>query len=171
MYGAAVFAQENDWENPEVFQINREPARSSFLPYADEASAVTDNYANSLWYFSLNGKWKFSWVPTPDQRPKDFYKVAYNTTNWNEISVPSNWELNGYGIPIYTNITYPFERNPPFINHSDNPVGYCQKIGISVMCFFISKQEHRLCISGLMEKKWDIQKTQKVLRNLILLNI
>ncbi|CAD0006844.1 glycoside hydrolase family 2 TIM barrel-domain containing protein [Flavobacterium salmonis] len=113
----------NDWENPQVFQINREPARASFLPYADEASAVSDQYENSPWYFSLNGKWKFSWSPTPDQRPKDFYKTDFSTLHWNEIQVPSNWELNGYGVPIYTNITYPFEKNPPFINHWDNPVG------------------------------------------------
>ncbi|WP_281226648.1 glycoside hydrolase family 2 TIM barrel-domain containing protein [Flavobacterium aquiphilum] len=116
-------AGRNDWENPEVFQINREPARATFLPYADETSALKDNYTSSPWYFSLNGKWKFSWSPTPDQRPKDFYKTDFSTVNWKEISVPANWELNGYGIPIYTNITYPFERNPPFINHSDNPVG------------------------------------------------
>lgn len=124
---ATVSGQEkagrNDWENPEVFQINREPARATFLPYADEASAVKNNYTSSPWYFSLNGKWKFLWSPTPDQRPKDFYKTDFSTVNWKEISVPANWELNGYGIPIYTNITYPFERNPPFINHSDNPVG------------------------------------------------
>ena len=113
----------NDWENPELFQINREPARAAFIPYADETSAISDNYTSSPWYFSLNGKWKFSWSPTPDQRPKDFYKSDYSTTNWKELQVPSNWELNGYGIPIYTNITYPFDRNPPFINHSDNPVG------------------------------------------------
>ncbi|MBF4472401.1 glycoside hydrolase family 2 TIM barrel-domain containing protein [Flavobacterium sp. HJJ] len=127
IYGTAVFGQEknsrNDWENPEVFQINREPARASFLPYADEASALKDNYTSSPWYFPLNGKWKFSWAPTPDQRPKDFYKTDFSTLEWKEIEVPSNWELKGYGIPIYTNITYPFERNPPFINHSDNPVG------------------------------------------------
>lgn len=129
--GKAVFGQEkinrNDWENPEVFQINREPARAEFLPYADEISAINDNYNSSPWYFSLNGKWKFLWSPTPDQRPKDFYKLDYSTINWNELSVPSNWELHGYGIPIYTNITYPFERNPPFINHSDNPVGSYKK--------------------------------------------
>jgi beta-galactosidase len=125
--GTIVFGQEkkdrNDWENPEVFQINREPARATFLPYADEVSAISDNYASSPWYFSLNGKWKFAWSPTPDQRPKDFYKQDFSTLNWKELQVPSNWELNGYGIPIYTNITYPFDRNPPFINHSDNPVG------------------------------------------------
>lgn len=127
IYGTTVVGQEklekNDWENPEVFQINREPARASFLPYADEVSAIRDNYTSSPWYFSLNGKWKFSWSPTPDQRPKDFYKSDYSILNWKELQVPSNWELNGYGIPIYTNITYPFDRNPPFINHSDNPVG------------------------------------------------
>lgn len=121
------FAQKNetinDWENPAVFQINREPARAAFLPYADENSAIADNYFSSPWHLSLNGKWKFAWSPTPDQRPKNFYKTDFNITEWKEISVPANWELNGYGIPIYTNIKYPFPKNPPYINHSDNPVG------------------------------------------------
>lgn len=122
-----VFAQEkpsrNDWENPEVFQINREPARAAFLPFADEASAIADDYTRSPWYMSLDGKWKFNWSPTPDERPKDFFNTDFNTTTWKEIGVPSNWELVGYGIPIYTNITYPFVKNPPFIDHADNPVG------------------------------------------------
>ncbi|HEY5591059.1 MAG TPA: glycoside hydrolase family 2 TIM barrel-domain containing protein [Paludibacter sp.] len=113
----------NDWENPAVFQINREPARAAFLPYADASSAIADDYARSPWFLSLDGNWKFNWSPTPDQRPKDFYKTDFNVTNWKEISVPSNWELKGYGIPIYTNITYPFPKNPPYIDHSDNPVG------------------------------------------------
>nr|WP_294927724.1 glycoside hydrolase family 2 TIM barrel-domain containing protein [uncultured Flavobacterium sp.] len=113
----------NDWENPAIFQINREPARAAFLPYADESSAIADDYARSPWFMTLDGKWKFNWSPTPDERPKDFFKTDFNTTNWKEISVPSNWELQGYGIPIYTNITYPFVKNPPFINHADNPVG------------------------------------------------
>jgi beta-galactosidase len=122
-----VFAQEkqtvNDWENPAVFQINREPARATFLPFADKYSAISDIYENSPWFYSLNGNWKFQWSPTPDQRPKDFYKTDFNVVNWKEIQVPSNWELKGYGIPIYTNITYPFPKNPPYIDHSDNPVG------------------------------------------------
>jgi len=124
---APVFAQENtivnDWENPAVFQINREPARATFLPFADKRSAVADIYETSPWFSSLNGNWKFQWSPTPDQRPKDFYKTDFNVANWKEIQVPSNWELKGYGIPIYTNATYPFPTNPPYINHSDNPVG------------------------------------------------
>jgi len=113
----------NDWENPTIFEINREPTRATFLPFADKSSAIADKFESSPWYFSLNGFWKFSWVPTPEQRPKDFYKNDFNVSNWKEIKVPSNWELQGYGIPIYTNITYPFKRNPPHIDHSANPVG------------------------------------------------
>jgi len=113
----------NDWENPAIFQINREPARAAFLPYADESSAIADDYTRSPWFLTLDGKWKFNWSPTPDERPRDFFENAYDATNWKEISVPSNWELQGYGIPIYTNITYPFVKNPPFIDQSDNPVG------------------------------------------------
>ncbi|WP_291101220.1 MULTISPECIES: glycoside hydrolase family 2 TIM barrel-domain containing protein [unclassified Flavobacterium] len=124
---SVVFAQDkpvvNDWENPAVFQINREPARAAFLPYADASSAIADDYTRSPWFLNLDGNWKFSWSPTPDQRPKDFFKTDFNTINWKEISVPSNWELKGYGIPIYTNITYPFVKNPPYIDHADNPVG------------------------------------------------
>ncbi|HLP04426.1 MAG TPA: glycoside hydrolase family 2 TIM barrel-domain containing protein [Paludibacter sp.] len=124
---ATVVAQEaktaNDWENPTVFQINREPARATFLPFADKQAAILDVYESSPWYSSLNGKWKFQWSPTPGQRPVDFYKPDFYVENWKEIQVPSNWELNGYGIPIYTNATYPFPKNPPYIDHSDNPVG------------------------------------------------
>ena len=117
------FSQTNDWENPSVFQINREPARAAFVPYSDEKTALVDDYAASPWYMNLNGNWKFNWSPTPEKRPADFYKNTYNTSDWKEIQVPSNWELKGYGIPIYTNITYPFPNNEPFIDHSDNPVG------------------------------------------------
>jgi beta-galactosidase len=71
----------NDWENPAVFQINREPARAAFLPYADESSAIADEYSRSPWYMSIDGNWKFQWSPTPDQRPKDFYKTDFNVEN------------------------------------------------------------------------------------------
>ena len=113
----------NDWENPAVFQINREPARATFLPFADDATAIADDYSASPWHLTLNGNWKFSWVATPDQRPIEFFKTDFDVSNWKEISVPSNWELKGYGIPIYTNINFPFPKNPPYIPHTDNPVG------------------------------------------------
>lgn len=117
----------NDWENPEVFQINREPARTAFVPYDNVANAIIDDYAQSPWYMSLNGMWKFNWAAKPAERPIDFYKTSYNDSDWKEFKVPANWELNGYGIPIYTNITYPHPKNPPYIDHSDNPVGSYRK--------------------------------------------
>lgn len=118
-----VFGQQNDWENPAVFEINRLPARASFMNYADRQSAILDDYSLSPYYLSLSGKWKFNWVAKPDDRPVDFYKNNYNVNSWKEINVPGNWELLGYGIPIYTNREYPFKKNPPYIAHNDNPVG------------------------------------------------
>lgn len=116
-------SQNNDWENPSVFEINRLPARATFMNFADKESALSDNYSRSPFFISLSGKWKFNWVPRPDDRPLDFYKNDYNVSSWKEINVPGNWELSGYGTPIYTNIEYPFTRNPPYIDHRDNPVG------------------------------------------------
>ena len=72
---------------------------------------------------SLNGKWAFRFSPTPDKRPVGFHDPGFSTAGWDSIPVPSNWETEGYGTPIYTNVTYPFPKNPPFIDHSDNPVG------------------------------------------------
>ncbi|MEQ9286010.1 MAG: glycoside hydrolase family 2 TIM barrel-domain containing protein [Cyclobacteriaceae bacterium] len=113
-----------NWENPEIFQENRAPAHASFYRYPDEQSAAKNmRYYQSPFYQSLNGKWKFNWVKKPADRPKDFYKTDYDVSSWAEIPVPANWELEGYGIPIYTNIVYPFPKKPPFVDHADNPVG------------------------------------------------
>ncbi|NMB05311.1 MAG: beta-galactosidase, partial [Bacteroidales bacterium] len=116
-------AQTNDWENPSLFEINKEPARATALPYNDQSIAVADKYERSPWYLSLNGTWKFNWVLRPAERPVDFYKDDYDTRHWGEIEVPGNWELQGYGTPIYTNARYVFPANPPHIPHEDNPVG------------------------------------------------
>jgi len=120
-----------DWENPRVFGINKEPAHATLTPYPNEPAALraqTSPYVNSL-----NGAWKFWWVRTPAERPMDFYKPQFDTSGWKEIRVPSNWEIEGYGTPIYTNITYPFKRDAPRVTEeppSDwtaykerNPVG------------------------------------------------
>jgi len=123
LLAVAFSVKSNDWENPNVFQINRESARATFIPFGDVNSAISGNYELSPWYQTLNGKWKFMWSPTPDQRPIDFFNSDFNSQNWKQINVPGNWELQGYGIPIYTNIKYPFPKNPPYISHDDNPVG------------------------------------------------
>ncbi|TFG96615.1 MAG: DUF4981 domain-containing protein, partial [Calditrichales bacterium] len=97
------------------------PAHSTYTPYASINEA---NSGESSLSRSLNGKWKFNWVKKPDLRPKEFYKPQYDVSLWKEIDVPGNWQMQGYGIPIYVNLGYPFEiNNPPYIPHDNNPVG------------------------------------------------
>ncbi len=116
-------AQTPDWENPEVFAIGNEPARTTAMPYNTESLAIADDAAKSPYYLLLDGKWKFNFVPRPDLRPVDFYKESYNVSSWKEINVPGNWELQGYGSPLYVSAGYTFPINPPYIPHNDNPVG------------------------------------------------
>jgi beta-galactosidase len=104
-----------------VFAINREEARASSVSYATGAEAL--QFGPSDRYISLNGKWQFAWSKTPAERPTDFYKPDYDISQWGEINVPGNWEMQGFGMPIYTNIIYPFPANPPYIPNDDNPVG------------------------------------------------
>ncbi len=115
-------AQVPEWENPEVFEINKLPPRATFYHFSNEFE-VNEDWQLSSSYQSLNGKWKFNWVRSPEDRPIDFYKKEYDVSGWNELEVPGNWEINGYGIPIYTNVVYPFPKNIPFIPHEYNPVG------------------------------------------------
>jgi beta-galactosidase len=115
----------NDWENPKMFGLNKEAPHASFIPYANVEQAIHNDKNNSPFYKSLNGLWKFNWVREPSQRPVDFYKTDFDVSKWNDIPVPSNWELQGYGVPIYVNIPYEFtyEPNPPDIPDGYNPVG------------------------------------------------
>ena len=117
------FAQHNEWENPQILDRGKEAGRSSFLLFSNENELKGNNPQKSELYQSLNGNWKFNIVKSPSQRPLDFYAADLNDSNWKNIEVPSNWELQGYDIPIYTNITYPFPKNPPFIAPDYNPVG------------------------------------------------
>lgn len=110
-----VFAQidKPDWENLSVLEINREPARAYFIPFANEKQALTGDKNQSPYYQSLNGSWKFHWVSKPEERPVDFFKTNYNDSGWKNIVVPSNWEMQGYGTPIYVSSGYAFKIDPP----------------------------------------------------------
>ena len=92
------------------------------LTWTTPQELVSNRYASDA-VQSLNGDWKFHWVKHPDLRPVDFYRLDYDVTGWLAIPVPSNWELHGYGTPIYVNNTYPHPRNPPIII-GDVPVEY-----------------------------------------------
>ena len=113
-----------EWENPEIFQINREAPTASFYKYNETEKALeNDSWQNSSLYQSLNGTWNFYYVDSVQARPVDFYKNNFDVTGWDKIEVPSNWEIQGFGIPVYTNRTYMFPANPPFIPHNINNVG------------------------------------------------
>ncbi|WP_240464848.1 glycoside hydrolase family 2 TIM barrel-domain containing protein [Paraferrimonas sp. SM1919] len=116
----------NDWENPEVIQINRMQARATSYSFDNVEQALTRDRAASE-IQSLNGDWKFHFVDDSDKRPLDFFNTDFDSSEWHSIKVPSNWELEGYGQPIYTNSVYPMFENvdeivPPLITR-DNPVG------------------------------------------------
>ncbi len=102
-----------DWENLSVLEINREDARADFIPFANAQQALSGEREKSPYYLSLNGNWKFHWVNTPDKRPLDFYQTTFNDSQWKTIPVPSNWEMQGYGTPIYVSAGYPFKIDPP----------------------------------------------------------
>ena len=113
-----------EWENPEIFQINREAPRATFYNYASTDKALAENdWKNSSFYKSLNGTWSFYYADSVQARPADFYKTDFSLKGWDTISVPSNWEMHGFGLPIYTNVVYVFPKNPPFIPHNMNNVG------------------------------------------------
>jgi len=112
-----------DWENEQVIGINKEPGHCTLIPYADVRSALAGDREGSPFYKSLDGKWRFNWEEKPGDRPLDFYMVDYNDAAWKEIPVPANWQMHGYGRPIYLNMRHPFPANPPYIPHDYNPVG------------------------------------------------
>jgi len=116
--------QTPDWENPNVFDVNKEPPHATMMVYPDVKSALPGDPGRSPYFLSLNGRWRFHWAPKPADRPGDFYRPDFDAGGWDEIPVPSNWQLHGYGIPIYVNVRYPFSpSNPPRIPHDNNPVG------------------------------------------------
>ena len=90
----------HDWEDQSILQINREPARADF------------HHAGEI---SLNGEWKFNWTKTPDEQPDGFWTTDFDDSQWKTFPVPADWEMNGYGTPIYSSSGYTFKINPPYV--------------------------------------------------------
>ncbi len=114
-----------DWENPAAFDAAKEPPRTFFVPFADAASALGGRAQDSPRYRSLNGTWKFRYAERPDALPPEFWRDGYDDSKWSPIPVPSNWQFQGYDIPIYVNSDYEFAPNPrpPFVPRDHNPSG------------------------------------------------
>ena len=115
----------NDWENPHVLGINKLPYHATLqLPSKEkECKEIV----------SLDGQWYFHWSRKPEERPADFYRENYDVSQWGKIAVPGNWQMQGYGTPIYININYPFVKARPSVTaeppqdwtayENRNPVG------------------------------------------------
>jgi beta-galactosidase len=117
-----LLAQPNDWENPAVFRIHKEAPRATSMPFPTKDEAMSKPRLESPWCKVLNGDWKFHHVGHPARKPAGFEATTFDDSAWKEIPVPSNWQMHGYGIPVYTNIVYPFAKNPPLV--MDEPPGW-----------------------------------------------
>lgn len=112
----------HDWEDCSLTNINRLEARTLLVPYLDRTQALEGDHSQSPLYMSLNGVWKFGFFPNPQAVTEGFEAEDANLCDWEEIVVPSNWQMEGYGHPHYTNVQYPFPLNPPFVP-TENPTG------------------------------------------------
>ena len=117
-----VSAQE-DWNDIHVCSIAKVPPHTNVIPYADEEAIALLKYQESPYYRSLNGLWKFRAAENPSACPKDFFKAGYDVSDWAEIAVPGNIELQGFGTPVYTNMRNEFPSNPPYVPTEYNPTG------------------------------------------------
>ena len=134
-----LFHSLNDWENINVTNINREPAHAPWGAYENEAQALSCDRTVSCWSKCLDGIWKFKLFKSPADADR-FRQEEYNPSDWQDIAVPGNWELQGFSDPIYTNVSYPWSLskggkhvvhpftdekgapNPPYVPE-ENPTG------------------------------------------------
>lgn len=100
-------------EDAENLGINKEASHATLMPYSSMKEALAANRHASSFCKSLNGMWKFNWVDWPQKRPVDFYKTSYDISGWKDIKVPSNWQVEGYGTPDYSNFTLIFQSDFP----------------------------------------------------------
>ena len=111
LYGIESQPVGTEWEAPEKLSLNKEQPRAYFFSFGDVESAKKVHPEASKYWQDLNGTWKFHWAPNPDERPKNFYEANFDADNWDDIKVPSCWNVAGiqkdgslkYGVPIYCN--------------------------------------------------------------------
>ncbi len=110
-------APSQDWQDPSVIGRNKLPPHASLIPFASLDQALSGKQEASPWFQSLNGTWKFAYSASgPKDLPKGFMEEDFQDSSWGTLTVPSNWQLHGYGVPIYTNVIYPFAKNPPRVD-------------------------------------------------------
>ena len=125
MFTLPSHAQTMEWEDPAIIGINKLPYHATLQLPSKERDCPE--------ILSLDGQWLFHWSKNPEERPKDFYREDYDVSTWGKITVPGNWQTQGYGTPIYININYPFVKDRPRVTsepphdwtayENRNPVG------------------------------------------------
>ncbi|HOX08929.1 MAG TPA: glycoside hydrolase family 2 TIM barrel-domain containing protein [Planctomycetota bacterium] len=119
-----------DWQNPRLLHRNRQPARATLIPFADETSALSGERERSPYLRLLNGRWSFLLAPRPELAPAGFEQPGFEESGWGDIAVPGNWQMQGHDRPVYTNINYPHPLDPPHVPDL-NPTG-CYRVEFEV---------------------------------------
>lgn len=133
LFVAPISAQQPFWLDEGKSEENRLPMHASFYVFENLQKALENDWKKSSNYKSLNGDWKFNWSENPAKLPKNFMQPALDDKSWDVIKVPSNWEVNGYGYPIYVNRGYEFENKqktnltPPIVPMQNNPTAIFRK--------------------------------------------
>ncbi|WNJ20462.1 glycoside hydrolase family 2 TIM barrel-domain containing protein [Pontibacter sp. G13] len=122
--GLQLLVAQPHWNNLQVLQENRMAPHATMMGYPNRQAALSGTFQSATWHQSLNGTWKFHWSSKPSDRPKEFFQSNFDDAAWDQIRVPMNWEMAGYGTPIYTSQGYPFEPDSSYqISETWNPVG------------------------------------------------
>ena len=139
---SAVLAR-RDWENPGVTQLNRLEAHPPFCSWRSADDARTNQRSTHL--RSLNGQWQFAWFPAPEAVPESW--LTNDLPQADTINVPSNWQMDGYDAPIYTNVTYPIPVNPPYVP-AQNPTG-CYSLTFNIEDAWLDEGQTRIIFDGV----------------------
>ncbi len=133
LFGQSLQAQTPDIEDQNFTRLNTTTPHATLMPYKTVGQAIKGDRYNSPYHMTLNGEWLFNWSKDPQSRPADFYKTDYDCSSWQKIAVPSNWQVQGFGIPLYTNVAFPFASVAPKVSveppkhyntyENRNPVG------------------------------------------------
>jgi beta-galactosidase len=110
-----------DYENPEVFERNQELPHTTLMPYQNLEKALEGDRKSSTFHKSLNGTWQFQWSENPGLAPESFFESNYDRSLWKSIEVPSNWQMEGFGYPLFRNVGLPHPLDPPEVPEKFNP--------------------------------------------------
>ena len=138
-YSQELSFSASDYDDPAIFEKGQNAPHAFHIPYSSLSAATSNNAGANGHYKLLNGEWDFKLVERPDLVPADFHNPAYKTKGWDKITVPSNWQMEGFGHPKFRNVALSFESNPPHIPFYYNPTG-CYKRKFTVAEDWMSKE-------------------------------